>query len=376
MLWLEDAAYLALMIGSSNFTQAGLGLGGSCNSEANLLFVARKRAYARETGKLIECWPETNSVSDPSSVEWTGSYLLEEDGLHESANAVPAGFAAARYQAGEPPMLILYLVPAKLPKNWRVLGGRNHDSVILDAELHRSQEKPTIVESPWNYEYAPGRLLVVWNEQQAFWPVNAEDKSRLPLPAGVESMTVEDLLAILAASDSSSAFRVWARKQQVNLQGGETRQDDLDIALPVELNPLSRYNLQETFMHRLRRNARLMAKVRSNLERPVWSEEALNWRLRGIFGVDRLAERLVQTFETGAKEERETVLTLADFLLMLSEVAYREASGALTSDNFNRIYRHYLHQLASRLHETIQAQRISLSSDLRSFWNKVYERCL
>jgi hypothetical protein len=57
---------------------------------------------------------------------------------------------------------------------------------------------------------------------------------------------------------------------------------------------LSATTLQTTFLHRIRRRARILAQLRSNLQRPVWGPLALEWRLRGIVGVEPLADRLVR----------------------------------------------------------------------------------
>jgi hypothetical protein len=43
---------------------------------------------------------------------------------------------------------------------------------------------------------------VKWGDEQAFWSLNVEDQSKLPLPREIEAMTAQDLLFILAASDA------------------------------------------------------------------------------------------------------------------------------------------------------------------------------
>jgi hypothetical protein len=72
MLALIAGQYSALMIGSSNFTGAGMGVGQHRNAEANLLTIVDRVGYGREVGQLESVWPEMERVADPESAEWLG----------------------------------------------------------------------------------------------------------------------------------------------------------------------------------------------------------------------------------------------------------------------------------------------------------------
>lgn len=111
-----------------------------------------------------------------------------------------------------------------------------------------------------------------WENKEAFLPLNVEDSGALPPPAQLEHMTADDMLGIVAAADPGAAFRVWAR----SLQPPGSFDADLDSATPPDLDPLRRYDLQTTFLHRIRRRARVLARLRENLERPVWGGRRWN----------------------------------------------------------------------------------------------------
>jgi hypothetical protein len=370
MLALSTPAYKALMIGSSNFTKAGMGEGAVRNAEANLIYCARKEAFSREGGALNECWPETTPINDPDAAQWQGpqAEMIEE----EKANAIPAvpfGFVSARYRAGSKPIVVLTMLPGSLPEKWEILGGPQHDQSLLDSDSHREQGSPNQVLAPWPFDHAPGKLLVRWEKEQAFWPVNVEDQSALPLPREIDSMTAQDMLFILAASDAGAAFRVWARQQESQSHSD----DELDSAVPPDLDPLRRYNLQDTFLHRVRRQARLLAAVKGNLERPVWSEQAIQWRLTGMLGVQRLTDRIAKDLDDADGNASQVVLNLSDLLIMLGQVAYRETDNAVSRRRFNRQYKQFLRALSTRLNERIQAVP-GLSSDVRQFWRRVHRR--
>jgi hypothetical protein len=129
MLALSTPEYNALMIGSSNFTKAGMGVGGVFNAEANLIFVARRDAFAREAGTLDECWPDIAYVDDPDSAEWAGPQqeLVEEEQV-AGVPVLPAGFVAASYRAGDAAEILFTLRPEKLPDTWQILAGKTTTS--------------------------------------------------------------------------------------------------------------------------------------------------------------------------------------------------------------------------------------------------------
>jgi len=372
MLALSTSKYAALMIGSSNFTKAGMGLDGVHNAEANLLYVARRESYAREAGALDSCWPVTTRVDDPEAadVEWQGPQQeLDEEEQASTTPAVPPGFVSARYRAGQSAVLVFTLAPAALSSEWQILGDNKHDKIILNATTYAAMGAPELVEVAWELGYAPGKLLITWEGGQAFWPVNVEDQSKLPAPREIESMTAQDMLYILAASDASAAFRTWARQRRVDLEFDE----ELDSAVPPDLDPLRRYNLQDTFLRRVRRQARLLAAAKHNLERPVWSEQALRWRLTGMIGVQRLAERIAKGLDDGNGEAPEIVLNLADLLLMLGDVEYRETDMALSRKKFYRHYKQFLQQLSDSIDAKVQMVP-GLPRDVQQFWSRVHKR--
>ena len=198
-----------------------------------------------------------------------------------------------------------------------------------------------------------------------------EDGRDLPPPAQLEQMSADDMLWILAAADPSAAFRAWAKQQQPP----DVFDADLDSATPIDLDPLRRFDLHATFLHRIRRRARILAQLRSNLQRPVWGRQALEWRLRGLIGVERLADRLVREIASADGAVDEALLTLADFLIVLRELDYHPSEGTLSKPEFERIFHSFLSELADKLRQEIDGHRSRLSEDVVAFWERVVERC-
>jgi len=371
MLSLSNESYSALMIGSSNFTRAGMGVGPVCNAEANLVTLVNIKEFGREKGLLESVWPEMVPVPDPDAAEWLGGRSEDEE-EEQAVNAkLPSGFLSATYHAGDTRRITLRFDPHKLPDTWQIHATGYEETPLFSSIVWINNNSPEKIEIPWEPVQPPEKLLVQWEGKEVFMPMNVEDSHQLPPPPKLEQMTAEDILWILAATDPGAAFRAWAKKQQTS----EIFDSDLDSAVPIDLDPLRRYNLENTFLYRIRYRARLFAQLRANLERPVWSKQALEWRLRGLIGVEVLAERLLNEFEHANGRIDENLLTLSDLLIMLNEVNYQGKKGALIEAEYNRIYKPFLKDLSKMLTVRVNGKKADLSKDLYRFWKRVVKQC-
>ena len=265
---------------------------------------------------------------------------------------------------------MLALDPSKLPGAWRLSTAGRQSVELITADAWRLGGGGSDVVLPWEPVMPPEKLLVQWDRFEAFMPLNVEDRAMLPAPPQLESMTADDMLGILAAADPSAAYREWAKRhEQV-----ETDEDELDSATPIDLDPLRRYDLHATFLHRVRRRARVLAQLRANLERPVFGRQALEWRLRGLVGIQALAERLTRDVTAAGGNVSEALLTLADFLIVLGEVQYQPTPTALRKEEFEEVYVAFLRALGRKLRQDVESERERVSAETWQFWEQVGRR--
>lgn len=371
MLGLFSRRYAALMVGSSNYTSAGMGLAEYRNAEANLLTVLDHVAYSKEIAKLEKVWPDMEKVVDPEAAEWLGALSDHEEEEHAKDRPVPSGFLVATYRAGDERFIVVRLEPSKLPQVWQIHACGREAQELLTSSVWREKGETSVVKIVWKPIQPPEKLLVRWGEYEAFLPLNVEDSRHLPPPTQFEHLSAEDMLNILAAADPSAAIRTWTRQHQPS----GLIDDDLDSAIPIDLNPLKRYDLQATFLHRIRHRARVLAQLRSNLQRPVWGRQALEWRLRGLVGVESLMDRLVRELAISNNNTDEALLTLTDFLIVLNEVDYQPGDGLLTKAEFGKIYQPFIRGLIDKLQQQIVPHRDRVSKDIMQFWERVVGRC-
>lgn len=365
----EGVDYNALLLGSANFTTAGLGTGKRANAEAGVLYIDHSgyKAAALALGGL---WSRMEEVERVEEAEWLGPAMDDAD-EHGAAVLLPEGFVQAEFTAGPVPRMELTLDPKSLPASWEVFGVGLSTQPLLDSERWAAGGCALRVSVPWDQEFSPKSLLVRWEAGEAIWLVNVTEPSALPAPPDVGKMSADELLRILAASDPGAAFRAWATRRP----GTVPFEQELDAVSPVDLDPLRRFDISATFLHVVRRRARALAVMRRNLEEPVWSAQALESRLCGVIGVQTLADRYARELMEGTRSSDEVILAMADLLIVLSETQYRERSNALPLAAFEKRFRAFLGALAERLDVAIAQKRHSASPDVQEFWKSVLKRC-
>jgi hypothetical protein len=102
----------------------------------------------------------------------------------------------------------------------------------------------------------------------------------LPPPEALRSLTLEELLQVLASTrPMPQAVAEVLKKRQNKRAEGDT-----------ELDPLRRFDSQSFLLRRTKRLAAALERLRERLERPASSREAFEWRLFGPVGPLALAE--------------------------------------------------------------------------------------
>lgn len=374
MLALRGDRYTALLIGSSNFTCAGMGIASIRNAEANLMTVVDRVAYGRDTGQLESIWPQMEPVVDLDSVEWLNSSSDNDEEGEMQLQAVPPGFLSVVYRAGNDRQIVLYLDPLRLPSDWRVHAcGQDKKELLTSSVWTKTGAKESVTLS-WLPVQPPDRILISWEGSEAFLPINVENRQELPPPTQIEKMSADQMLRILASTDPSAAFRALQRRR--DSQESDMFDPDLDTAAPIDLDPLRRHDLQTTFLHRIRRRARILAQLRAKLQSPVWGRQALEWRLRGMISIEALSKRLVHELDTTGGMEDEALLSLADFLIVLSEVNYQPADGCLTKSEFEEVFKDFLCHLVSKLQKEVAARKLNVSRDILALWRRAVDQCI
>lgn len=320
-LWFEDNRYALLMAGSSNFTSAGLGLGKKVNYEANLVYVLDRNRAKGVYKDLLKRFPESVVASDPE-FESTEN---EDDKPNETV-VLPFGFRTAvfRLKDGKAAEVVLEL-GQDLPAQWKLM--YEDQMPWQDALAWEKAGKPSNWVVPWE-GLPPSGIWVTWYgvEGMAWWPVNVESSTDLPPPDELKELPLEILINLLtSARPLHEVLRRYLRKHNRVRTVIDDGSKDVD--------PHKRVDTSEFILQRTRRFSWALNSLGKRLERPVPTEECLNWRIHGPVGVVAVANALKRE----AKSTEESMLLVAELALELARVRPAEARGCLPAGRIREV---------------------------------------
>jgi len=302
MLTLCHQKWIAWMVGSSNFTSAGMGLNrGARNFEANVVYYLRADTtdtlYRQmETGGLCGADP----LSLTQDIEW--AQVFGDDGEGNVEPPLPRFFALAELldNTDDGHRLSLTFDALPPPGSWRV---HNDNRLLIDHASWLAKGEPQILELLTSrIGPPPSTLTVEWQgvkekPHSAAWPVNARTANALPPPDELRNLSLVALLELLSSSrPMHETMRGWLRRQ--------TDDDDPDGMTSVELiDPHQKVDTSGFLIKRVQRACGALAKLRERLEQPVLSEAALAWRLDGPVGVRAVAAAMRKQCDSSLPDE-------------------------------------------------------------------------
>jgi hypothetical protein len=320
-IYLHDDRWIVYLLGSSNFTRAGLGLQGPANIEANLAYIADCDTDASLRKSIDQAFPSSQPLDvEEQSVTWKP--IPNEDEPAEAEQwELPAAFGAALYEVDSQGRGRLRLnIAAGASAGW-ILESESDKFVAGEAgwQADGSAAEWTIA---WMEDRPPSGLWVKWPDRvaRAWWPVNIANQSALPPPEDLHNLTLEMLINILtSARPLHRVLADYLRRRNP----GDGEPDDAAI-----LDPHKRVDVSQFLLQRTRRVSAALRALAERLARPVATEESLAWRLRGPIGVEAVAKAILNEAKAQQASALQSFL-IAELALELSRVEPVEAAGSL-----------------------------------------------
>lgn len=290
-VWLERDDRALCMIGSSNFTAAGLGLHPRHNIELNIAYLIRD--CGSRFGKLCaESWPEQIPLNDLANVQFLGG---EADSAEDpDAPVLPAAFGSALFCLDPHGGRLELEIGGAVPLHFEVWS-KEGASLLASADWIRGGKQALVV-IPWDAKRPPSSLKVHWQdekrrEQIAPWVVNVANMSALPPPDELGSLSLAELIEILTSARPL---------HEVVMRILQRRESKQAPASTIEIDPHRKVDTSQFLLRRMRRVAQAMEGMRERLQQPMASIDALRWRLQGPIGPVALATRLANDDPDGA----------------------------------------------------------------------------
>lgn len=336
-LWLQNGEMALYIMGSSNFTTDGLGLGKSPNLEANLAYAVCHARNRKALRALEQAW--LNSEEVRGKPRFLSEPLDDrEDAPMEGDILLPAAFGEAVFSKDEQGSSFVELTfPSRPPHGWKLVL-EDKDEVFLNESTWQTKGSPNRVQLPWRFERPPSAFRVAWRGTKSYvwWPVNARDAAVLPPPEELRALSLDDLIQILgSARPLHQVLRRWLRRREAGKTDGHT----------THLDPHRRVDTSAFLLQRTRRLSWALAALRERLSQPVPSREALDWRLRGPCAVMALVNAVLAE----ERPDPEKVFQLTEIAVELARVEPRHAPGCLPRPQVRAALRECIREIRQKV---------------------------
>jgi len=373
-LLIEGDSYDLLMIGSSNFTPHGMGVGGLVNCEANLVF--EDRADEKRDGQIFDdrlglpvAWEEAVGVND---VTWEATDQVPEDVPSPSPH-LPAFFAWASYSQKTGEIRVRVDRSQQEPRQWdiRLVGQAPEQTVGLFSQA-TSPADTDILQFTFG-ENERGihltALKVRWQDEdlahhEAYLAVSVEDRETdlLP-PAELRTLTVESIIECLLSGREPAQ---WIERQ-------ESRRKRLP-STDAAVESLRAVETSNYLLYRARRFGRALAAMADRIARTQPTQEAIGYRLlRDPLGPVYLAEALCRSHgmsENGRLSPAEAgycLYALAEMVLALGYVGRKiRREGGSDWKRIVPLFREARKTLRTRI-DKLRRSAASIPYDLNSY---------
>ena len=310
-LSIQSGHWIAALVGSSNHTTAGLGLGGPRrHRELNVWLGAP--LDSREGKALRDLIPCGSSVSADAPYEEP-----EDEDEADDLAALPSFFQLCRLSKdGETWQLQLSFGKHGAPKRWRV-SLPNRD-VVIDSDRWLKHEDQIDFTYQIDPEHLPMFLDVAWEENRTTWVVIADNRHELPPGPGLVDIRSAQLLDALASGKSlAQLLREQLVQNVLSLSASEQA--------GIVTDPLKRFDSYSTLLRSGRALATALSALERRLARPVTTLDALEARLLGPLGPQFIASKIVAEFHEGIQSRPYAIFTLAEIALSLGRVPWNQA---------------------------------------------------
>lgn len=356
-LALAHESWAALVVGSSNFTSAGMGLSPYArNYEANVLYFMRGSAE-ESARKLLEARQLRGgtAVLTPSDVDFDPAFDPDaEEG--SSPQPLPPFFAEAALKGASPNgyELTLQFEGTAPGGAWAV---RYEQAAVLTSDDWQSRGKPESIALTVRREGPPPSTLnVQWcdADHMADWPVNVISADSLPAPAELQGLSLAALLDLLsAARPLHEALRAWLRRQPDD--------DDAEVEEATELlDPHAKVDTSGFLVKRVQRSCWALRQLRERLEQPVVSASAMAWRVNGPVGANAVLSAIERQCDPGLPDE--WAFLLCEMWCELSQVRLQGVGNQPVSPESLDLMTEFVEDLSVRLEQALPACSVSMQS--------------
>lgn len=355
-IWFSGHEWHGYLIGSSNFTSSGTGIGKQPNLEANILYLVSQKGNSKAVRLLKQGAIDKEPMGSDLTLVWQTEMEANEDEPSDNMVLLPSSFGSATYFKQNGSGSVELKFNSDPPAGWQIYKYIGSNEILTNEMGWQMQGKPARLTLDWTAQVAPSGFEVSWKgcDTRVWWPVNVDRATSLPPPDILKDLPLDILVNILtSARPLHQVLKIWIAKRK----GLKPNNQIKDIIDPHKRVDTSTFLLQKTY----RVTAALIG-LRKKLERPVVSEESLAWRLRGPIGVSAVAQAIVK--EARTTEERAFLLT--ELAMEISRSRPKTVPGCLNVQEINKHLSEMIIEIKDQVFEDLTDAPSTLKQYIRS----------
>jgi hypothetical protein len=307
---------------------------------------------------LFDAWLPVEDLPDKVDIRWLPRPDDGDDSATPGIVLLPLFFGQATFGCDEHQHgFVEFTFNDKPPTGWALFVEDDRVPFLNEASW-QEQGSPILLRHSWERDRAPSGFRVSWQGSGgcAWWPVNVLTSAALPPPNELKDLSLEMLIEILtSAKPLHQVLDPWLRRQK-----GSKAHDEGPL-----LDPHKRVDTSSFLLQRTRRVSDALTCLRRRLERPVVSEQALEWRLHGPVGVIALAQAVGKE----ARSEQERCFLLTELCLELARVRPQTSPGSFSPARVCKSLR----QVTQEIRATISSDALTCLPALATYLKVAFE---
>ena len=359
-IFFQGNDWIGHLIGSSNFTSRGLGIGNNPNLEANILYLVSRTGDPVTASQLISESPQGIAINE-DNVLWQSESEMGEDDPDSSSIPLHPAFGTAVFSKQGDLGEIQFHFTKTPPKNWCIFSDPEQNEIFIVEKTWIGKGSPGTISLPWTKEMPPSGFEVAWQDSigRAWWPVNIENAASLPPPEELKNLSLEMLIDILtSARPLYQVLKTWLKNKKMMMRG-EQFKDPYD---PHKRVDTSGFLLQKTY-----RVSTALNGLREKLQKPSTSEAALEWRLKGPVGVLEVARAITDE----AKSQDEKAFLLTELALEIARVKPNCGPGCLSAEIIKENLNKIICEIKQQAFENIQEASSSMKKYIKRAFQEI-----
>ena len=309
-IYIESDNRCTYLVGSSNFTSPGLGIGQYKNIEANIMYYCRIDKNIGYGDWLQKASIDGEKIFHDEGTVWQNSPEDPEDTIIGDVLIEDILSEVVYTQEDERPRLILRFTETEV-RDWTIY--INENQVLLDYKKWAKDGRKLEYVISWGSDQVPGEIIIKTSGGEELWyPVIPRTNNDLPVSEDFKNLTIDNLIQIYTSN--RPLYKILSRMLKKRWKKSKSNGDKHAYEV---IDPHRNVNTSGYLLQRTRRLSSLFSLLRKRLEKPCVSHENLKWRLNGPIGI----HAVVKAIDKEKKTKEELNFFVAELVLELLQVS-------------------------------------------------------